>query len=291
MSGQNNSFTLPAADADALLSAHDGDVALLYLYILRTGSRDISSAARVLCRTMAEMRAAEEKLDRLLSAHSRSEDEPSDELPEYTAKDISTRSMEDKDFRAVVEEAKRVFGHSLSDEDLKKLFGIYDHLGLRADVIYVLLNHCKAQNASLYGNERRLTMRYVEKEAFAWVNREVVTLEQAEEYAQHSAELLTRVGSVSNLLGLADRKLVKAELEYISSWLDMGFDDELISMAYEKTVLNTGSLKWPYMNKILSSWHKDGIHTAKDVAGRDNRYTPGAKTVDMNELNKVLDKI
>ncbi len=53
-----------SAIADKLISAHDGDVALLYIYLQRAGS-DLDGAARELCRTMSEIEAAHEKLQRM----------------------------------------------------------------------------------------------------------------------------------------------------------------------------------------------------------------------------------
>ncbi|MGC8000446.1 hypothetical protein, partial [Salmonella enterica] len=48
--------------ADRLIAAHDGDVALLYIFVRRTGCRDLEKAAGALCRTLQDLRAAEEKL-------------------------------------------------------------------------------------------------------------------------------------------------------------------------------------------------------------------------------------
>ena len=41
--------------ADRLIAAHDGDVALLYIYLRRKGGADLEQAARDLCRTMQEI--------------------------------------------------------------------------------------------------------------------------------------------------------------------------------------------------------------------------------------------
>ena len=51
----------------------------------------------------------------------------------------------------------------------------------------------------------------------------------------------------------------------------MGFDLDAITLAYEKTCLNTGGLKWPYMNKILLSWHSQNLHTAEAVKNGDKK--------------------
>ena len=52
---------------------------------------------------------------------------------------------------------------------------------------------------------------------------------------------------------------------------DIGFDEECISMAYERTCLNTGGMNWNYMNKILQRWHEAGLHTAAQVRQGDRR--------------------
>ena len=51
----------------------------------------------------------------------------------------------------------------------------------------------------------------------------------------------------------------------------VGMDDELISMAYERTCLNTGGLNWAYMNKILQRWQQQGFHSAEDVRTGDRK--------------------
>ena len=54
----------------------------------------------------------------------------------------------------------------------------------------------------------------------------------------------------------------------------MGMDDELISMAYERTCLNTGGLNWAYMNKFLQRWQQQGFHSAEDVPPRRPGHAP-----------------
>ena len=82
------------------------------------------------------------------------------------------------------------------------------------------------------------------------------------------------------LLDIRDRPPVAREREYITSWIDMGFPDEAIRLAYEKTVLKKQSMSWPYMNSILKNWHEKGLHTAKEIAASDSvrapRVRPGA---------------
>ena len=101
-------------------------------------------------------------------------------------------------------------------------------------------------------------------------------------------------------MGIRGRALTPTESKYIVSWFDMGFDNEAILIAYDRTVTNTGSLKWSYMNKILLSWHEKGIHTEADILEKDSRPTPakaandhrGAVTDDeLRRLRSIYEKV
>lgn len=289
--------------AEALIAAHDGDVALLYIYLCCRGGEDLERAARELCRTMGEISAAWEKLQRmgLLPGERAFQDRPvpapkpapTEELPEYETEDLVRRSREDAGFSAIVTEAQKVLGHVLSSSDLKRLFGIYDYLALPPEVILMLLNHCVSISQG-----RRPSMRFIEKEAYVWANREIMSLEQAEEYIRSSRRRREDVGRIKESLGIRGRELTATEQKYISSWLDMGFGEECISIAYDRTVTNTGALKWNYMNKILLSWHEKGIHNAAQLEEKEGRRktaptrtnTPD-KPIDMEALRAIVEKM
>lgn len=300
-----DNFILQAADR--LIAAHDGDVALLYLYIMRNGGCDMEKAARDLCRTMQEISSAYEKLQRMElsvplscppAAKNTAHLPPADELPAYTAEDIIRRSKTDSSFSAVVAEAQQVLGHTLSSGDLTKLFGIYDYLALPAEVIMVLLHHCAEETRARYGESRRLSMRSVEKQAYIWANNEILSLEQAEEYIQQRKIISQRISRAKDALQIHGRELSSTELKYVHSWLDMGFEAEALAIAYDRTVTNTGSLKWSYMNKILLTWNEKKLYTPQDIAEKDSRSRPaqpkvvaaGSK-IDLDRLRSQTDKI
>ena len=59
--------------------------------------------------------------------------------------------------------------------------------------------------------------------------------------------------------------------------------DAAIERAYDKTILKCKELKWPYMNKILTSWHEKGLHTLREVEDGDRpaprrQTAPGLKS-------------
>lgn len=288
--------------ADALIAAHDGDVALLYIYLCRRGGDDLEQAARELCRTMGEISAAWEKLQRmgLLPVGEAAaplgqalRPAPAEELPEYETEDLLRRSKEDAGFYAIVAEAQKVLGHVLSSSDLKRLFGIYDYLALPPEVILMLLNHCVSISQG-----RRPSMRFIEKEAYTWANREIMSMEQAEEYIRSSRQRREDLGRIKESLGIRGRELTATEQKYISSWLDMGFGEDCIALAYDRTVTNTGALKWNYMNKILLSWNEKKLYSRAQVEEKEGRRKaapprPGVsdKPIDMEALRAIVDKM
>lgn len=296
-------------DVDRLLAAHDGDMALLFLWMRRHGRADPEAAAGDLCRTLAEVEAAFEKLKRsglVPEAHDRaaahtlqaerpapSRVRPPEEPPEYTAAEITTRAEGDAAFTAVISEAQRALGHALSTPDLKKLFGIYDYLALPAEVIMQLLHYCVETAGG-----RLPSMRYIEKEAYVWADSGILTLEQADAYISEQARRRKESTGIAECLGIRGREPGTTESRYILSWIDEGTPRELIELAYDRTLTNTGSLKWGYMNKILQNWKEKGLKTAAEVREKDlpphRRGQPARqpqKPRDIDRLLNQMDKI
>lgn len=263
---------------DRLIAAHDGNVALLWLYWLRSGALDPEKAADKLCLTLQEVRAAEEKLQRMellgsvpgpahAPAVDKPEPAPAEELPQYSSEEIRRRSQRLPALQVIYAEAAQVMGRALGGNDLRVIFGIYDHLGLPPEVILELLHFCGELCRWKYGESRRPTPRFLEKEAYAWANREILTLEQAEEYIRARRERHGDLGRIREALHL--HELSATQEKDLNAWLEQGFGEEAIAIAADRTVTNTGSLKWNYLSKILRSWHEKGIHSPSEILEKD----------------------
>ena len=99
-------------------------------------------------------------------------------------------------------------------------------------------------------------------------------MEAAEAHLKKLAQLRTREREVLRLLDIPARPLVERERTYIAAWQDMGFDNEALRLAYEKTVMKKQSMDWGYMNGILRRWHEKGLHTAAAVQAGDRDPRP-----------------
>lgn len=270
----NEILSMSAQAARLLVESGDGDGALLYLALLECGG-DTGKAAARLRWTDDRLHSAWDRLARLGLAPPRAISPAPPEadglLPEYSREDV-TKAMEGElAFRDLYREVEHRMGRVLSDSDLKTLYTIYDYLGLPAEVILMLVV------GMIYREQRQKNnpaacprMPQIQREAFKWKRLGVDTLERAEDYLRRQEGVDQREWAILQAVGVADRRpAVEREREYIAAWVDMGLSDELIRLAYERTVYQKKAMNWPYMNKILQSWHKAGYQTPAQVEAGD----------------------
>ncbi len=276
---QNRDVVLNARTANLLLDSGSGNAALLYIYIIsHSGEIELSSASERLKLTPDEILAALNVLKQaglVGNTDAAKTLERADETPEYTTTDIAEHIGSDKSFKFLVNFCEEKLGKFLSTVDLRVLLSIYSWLGLPVDVICLLVMSCIDETRKKYGQGRVPTMRMIEKRAKIWLREGVLTSKLAEEYLAKQEELNSAKEKISKILQISGRALSPSEDRYISEWLSLSLSEELIANAYDKTIINTGSLNWRYMNSILESWHSLGVKTVADIQTLDKKPRDG----------------
>ncbi|MGE4353976.1 MAG: DnaD domain protein [Oscillospiraceae bacterium] len=299
---KEQAVSISPQDADRLIDRRDGTVALLFLYLLRRGgSFTLEDASGRLGVSSAEIRRAAEALESMGLLEIRGIPAPAEELPEYRTQDMRTRTMESAEFSSLVTEVQSLLGKVLSGTELKLLFGIYDYLALPPEVILMLVSFCMERTAKHSGAGKLPTMRSIEREAYIWANREITTLDMAEEHLRFLQKVETELEKVKSAIGIYGRELSSTERKYIESWIGMGFKADSLAIAYDKTVVKTGKLQWKYMDSIVTSWHGKGLHTPEAIKNGDTmpvpRHTGPVKSSelpgknDLERMEKLLDKV
>jgi len=257
------SVILEETEVRKLLGAGSGDGALLYIY-LKSGNVP-ADAAKTLNLTPARYSCAMATLRQLgLWQEEKQLRIPMGERPVYSERDVLDADSRDAEFKSLRGEVERQLGRNMNTEELKILLGFVRYLGLPGEVISVLICYCK-DRAHRRGSLRNPSLRTIEKEAYAWAEAGIDNLEEAAAFIQAQNVRSSRIHRLKEQLQIHGRHLTAAEERYAGSWLEMGFEDEVIAIAYERTCLNTGGLNWAYMNKILQRWHEAGLHTAEAV--------------------------
>lgn len=257
-------------DAEKLLASQSPDGVLLYLY-LKCGN-GLDTAEQDLHMSQSRIQCAGEILRQIGLFEEEKAPMVMGERPRYTEDDI-LNLQKDTDFISMRQEVERVLGKTLTTEELKILLGMIRYLGMSTDLVLQVVFYCR-DKAKKKGRLRPPTLISIEKEAYAWAEQGIDTLEEAAAFIQKQKLMNTKLEKLKSILQIRGRSLTQAESKYANAWLEMGFREDALSLAYERTCLNTGGLSWAYMNKILQRWHQAGYHSAQQVQEGDKRTPP-----------------
>lgn len=274
-----DSITLNVDTIDKIIARGDGEIALVYLCILRFNG-DIS--ADKISAVLNISKTAVEKAFVALNSMGLIRTAP-EAVKSYTASDIAS-ALQNPEFSFLADEVERIFGTLLSGEELKQLYNIYSSADLPPEVILHMTQFFKNDVRRRFGPGRRLSMSVLEKTAFEWRRLGINTLDKAEEYIKKRDNAYSLEGEMKRVMNIFDRKLVPNEKAYIDSWIDMGFKADAVQIAYERTISRLHSLSLPYMDKIILTWHKKDLHTADEINLNDpyERSKKNSKTQTTN---------
>ena len=129
------------------------------------------------------------------------------------------------------------------------------------DVIELLLSYCTANG--------HCGMRYIEKVALSWAEEGITTEEKAVEYIE-----LRKTGFRTIMKAFGQNRLpVATEENYMKTWLqEYKLPMDVVKMACERTVMQTGKAAFAYTEKILKSWKDAGVKSVSDVEELDKAF-------------------
>lgn len=182
----------------------------------------------------------------------------------FTRAECNELASRDRRLMDLLQKAQDITGSTLTSVDMQCLTALYAYYGLSPEYIITVMGYCKSIG--------KLSMRYVEKTAASWLENGVDTLPKAERYIEYLGQRRSHEGLVRSAFGIGDRGLTTREREFIQSWFgQLGYGIDVIRLAYERAVENTGKLSFAYINKVLQNWHAEGIKTAADAANASAR--------------------
>lgn len=208
-------------------------------------------------------------------------------MPNYTGKEIEALMQGDPALALLIDECQKIAGKLFNVREINQVLGLADYLRLDSDYILLLFHYCC--------NRGKNSVPYIAKTAYALVNNEeITTYAQLEVYVASLEKVHTLEQTVRRLAGLGSRTLTAREKKFLSSWASFSPSEELISLAYETTVNNTGKFVFAYMDKVLTAWHEAGCRTAQDVTAaaelRSRQASEQNKSFDLDEFFKAAVK-
>jgi len=199
---------------------------------------------------------------------------------------------EDPEIPQLLELLQEVLSRPLTPYETEGFLYLYS--GLRLSSSYLLL-------AAQYSRELgRDSIRQIERLVTGWVEKGIDTYDGAEAEIKRLARRRSNEGKIRELFGIHDRNLSAKEKDYIEHWFtDLGYGEEIIRLAYDRTVDNTGKAAFPYLNRILNRWREKGVSTPEEAAAEmesgsraraKEKNAPPESSFDLGEIRRLMEK-
>lgn len=182
--------------------------------------------------------------------HEQAEHERSAKM--ISPEEIADRIKSSEEIKFLFSAAETTLGKMLNYTEQRSILWLHDYYDIAPDILLMIMELARQINKPSIG--------YIEKIAVSWHENNITTHEQASREIMALKNYFSLEGQVSAKLGL-DRTLTPTEKKFVKGWSEKDISIDLIVYAYERTVDNIGKVKFSYMDKILSSWHEDGITT------------------------------
>ena len=186
---------------------------------------------------------------------------------ELKPSEISVILSESPHISELFKAAEATFG-SVNHTMQNSLIWMTNYLGLKAEVILTLLMYCKQHD--------KTNVAYMEKIAVTWAEKEINSLEAAQEETERLSGSNDFVNVIMKLFEMK-RKPTTKQLEIAEQWRTANYSPELIHYAYEKTIEQIDKLSFEYINRILTSWAESGFKTEDDVKRYESEYKKNKK--------------
>lgn len=246
--------------------------------LIEDGSKKSAGAFEVKTAPMPEKQAAVKK-----------------ELPEIvpsrpTAAEIAQRAEESDDINFLFHEAQNKLGRTIGYDGQCTLLMMHDTYGIPVEVILMIIEYAASVG--------KYNFHYIASIGKDWGEREIDTIEKADEQISKLNSVNKVWASFAAMAGLSNPRPTQSQSKYILTWSrEWKFSVEMIYAAYEEMAERCQKMSFSYMNKVLESWHTNGIRTLKDVEeSKKLRSTPNTQpqtktaaqssSYDLNEFNR-----
>ncbi len=182
-------------------------------------------------------------------------------LPDITPthEQVAKRVLESPELKYLYLEAQEKLGKTIGYDTQAKLLMIHDHYGLPVEIILTIIEYAVLQG--------KTSMAYISKVSKDWGEREINTLEKADEQLKRLCEDEKRWKSFCSMFSVDPPKYTDKRNQYIKKWnKELGFSLEMIYTAYEETLNNIDKVNFTYTDTILNNWHSQNIKTPSDLA-------------------------
>ncbi len=168
-------------------------------------------------------------------------------------------SISREDAAAFIDTCQQTVGRIFTVRELNILSTLIEEMPFSREYLLTLISYVKTKT-------KKFSFHYLEKVAHTMLERECVTVEALQEYLAAVERFSSAEWQLRRLLGIGERRLGTREEAYFLRWTgDFAYGVEIIGIAYDITVNQTGKASLPYMDKLLTRWCEAGARTEREV--------------------------
>ncbi len=171
-------------------------------------------------------------------------------------------AMENDEFKMLCNVASNRLEKMLTKNDYSSLLYLYDFVRIPAPVLCGVIELCCSMD--------KKSLQYIFKKALALYDEGIDTYDKFEQYLAYRDMINSNIGKIRRLFGMGERALTPKEQKLFDCWFgEWAFSFEMVELAYQKTIDNTGKINTNYMNGILKRWQEGGFENIEDVEKGD----------------------
>jgi DnaD/phage-associated family protein len=286
----NSVFAVPNSIVDEYIKLATADNLKVLLYCLRHAGKSLSAGEISRAVSVAEENVASSfdfwKQRGLFDSVERAalgEPVPVSKSPpiierdyEFSPSEISDIIKDSNDVKYLFKCAESLHGRPLKPTEQKALAVIIEEYRMKPEIALMLMEYCFSIGKS--------SPSYIKKAAAAWLEQGIDSIESAEAHIKHLKCYHSEENELIRLFEVKD--IPEARKPLFKKWLyEFNFSKEIIFDAYQITLEKTGKLEYTYMDRILTSWNKDGVGAKKiSVVFKSNTEKP---SYDLEEFYKL----
>lgn len=300
----NKVFAVPSSVVDKYIKLASGNSLKLLLYLMRHGGEvftddklrselgfeekgELEDAALFWVQR-GIIRADSDKESMTLTASSAKPAEISHEVSEPPAKrsvplakppavsgsEIAQKLKNSPELKTLFDNAQTLLGRMLTQSDNVEIYRITEYYGLPCQVALMLIGYCQNLKDK---HGKTITVNYISKVARNWSEEEIMTVQMADEKIRFLEKQNSVEERICKKMGLTSRPTADT-VNFIKAAIDRGFSEEMIMLAYDKTVDGTGKWSPSYANRIIENWKNAGITSPLEAEKSDESFRKSSST-------------
>lgn len=264
----DNMFRIPCVVVDNFLQIASSDHIKVLLYILRRSGRDFAEN-EISDETGVSQEEVDKAIDfwrcaKILTAVPENSSEQ--KIKKYREETLSGAEIaeiktSDPEMSGLFEGVENLLG-IINPSYANLIIRMHNDLGLKKEVIYTLIDYCKSIGKTY--------PKYIEAIAHNWSEENINTLQLAQKEVER---LMSKFDYTTQIKRITEaERISKKDESIIEQWHKWNIAFELIEKAYDNTIGSIHKLSFPYMNKIIASWHEHGINDLESANNETSTY-------------------